>query len=824
MKTHLKLLFCLFLSFSLFSSCSTQKKATDKISAAAPDGKKKDKDKKKKKKKKYSDIITKDAITDEGLFTTHQVDGKYYFELPFDLLDEEILVVSRISGHVNGLNFGGAGMKSRPQQVIRWERLGNKILLRSVSYNSTATFEKPIYESLRKNNFEPVIMAFEVAAENDDSSAAVINVDPLFTKDVAMIGAISSRDRKRFEIGGLDAKRSLISGIKSFPDNVEVRHILTYKGKKLPDNQLTGTLSVEMNQSFIKLPEVPMQPRYADSRVGYFGVVQTDYGDGDLKADRKRFITRWRLEPKPEDAAAFAAGELVEPAKPIVYYVDPAMPEVWRPYIKQGIEDWQPAFEKAGFKNAIIAMDPPSKEEDPDWSPEDVRYSVIRYITTEIQNAQGPHVHDPRTGEILESDILWYHNIMKLLRNWYLTQSAAVDANARKVVFDRALMGELIRFVSAHEVGHTLGLPHNMGSSVAYPVDSLRSPTFTATHGTAPSIMDYARFNHIAQPGDGVTNLFPRVGEYDEWSIIYGYKPIPNANSAEAERPTLNKWIKERADDPAMRFGRQTRDPADPTAQTEDLGDDPIKSATYGTNNLKYMVPQLVSWMKEDGEDYSELEEVYNSVYGQLGKYLRHVATVVGGVYNYQKTADEEGVIYTPVEKSKQQAAMKYLNENIFQTPRWLLDNNILQRIESDGATQRMLRLQSSVLNRLLVPDRLNRMVESTALEGSNTYTITDLFGDLKDGIWKNGSADLYQRNLQRAFVDKMGEVLASKDNEVDQTDIRAVAFGTLSEVKQLVNSRTSGGAAISNYHYQDISNRIQQILDGKYELPKKGR
>ena len=819
MNLYFKLFCYFFLSISLFSSCATQKKATDKMASAIPGGKKKGKDKK----KKYSDVITKDAITDEGLFTVHKVDGKYYFELPNDIIDEEILVVSRISGHVNGLNFGGAGMKSRPQQVIRWEKMDNKVLLRSVSYNSTATFEDPIYKSLRENNFEPVIMAFDVEVMNDDSSAAVINVDPLFTKDITMIGALSSRDRKRFEIGGLDPKRSLISGIKSFPENVEVRHILTYKGKKLPDNQLTGTLSIEMNQSFVKLPEIPMQPRYADSRVGYFAIQQTDYGNGDLKAKTKRFITRWKLEPKPEDEAAFAAGELVEPAKQIIYYMDPAMPEVWRTYIKQGVEDWQPAFEKAGFKNAIIAKDPPTKEEDPDWSPEDVRYSVIRYITTEIQNAQGPHVHDPRTGEILESDILWYHNIMKLLRNWYLTQTAAVDPNARKVVFDRELMGELIRFVAAHEVGHTLGLPHNMGSSVAYPVDSLRSPTFTATHGTAPSIMDYARFNHIAQPGDGVTNLFPQIGEYDEWSIVYGYKPISNANSAEAERPILNQWIKEKADDPAMRFGRQTRDPADPTSQTEDLGDDPVKSATYGTNNLKLMIPQLVSWMKEDGEGYAELEEVYSSVYGQLGKYLRHVATTVGGVYDFQKTADEEGVIYTPVEKRKQAAAMKYLNDNIFKTPTWLLDKNILQRIESDGATERMLRLQSSVLNRLLVSDRLNRLVEATALEGNNTYTITDLFSDLKNGVWNNGASDLYQRNLQRAFVDKMGEVLATKDNAVDQTDIRAVAFGTLTEIKELVGSRTSGGAAISNYHYQDISNRIQQILDGKYEMPKKG-
>jgi hypothetical protein len=411
----------------------------------------------------------------------HKVDEKYYFEIPFDLMEKEILVVSRISGHVKGLNFGGAGMKSRPQQVIRWQKHDNKILLRSVSYSSTASEEDPVYQSVINNNFEPIIQTFKLEAYNKDSTGVVFNATPLFSTDIAMIGALSDSQRKRFGIRSLDKSRSMILHMKSFPENTEVRHVLTYSGTKLPDNVITNTLSIEMNQSFIKLPEDPWQPRYYDPRVGYFSVRKTNYSLDEQKAAQQRFITRWRLDPV--DMEAYKRGELVEPKKPIVYYVDPATPDKWKPYIKQGVEDWQKAFEKAGFKNAIIAKDPPSKEEDPDWSPEDVRYSVIRYITTDIQNAQGPHVHDPRTGEILESDILWYHNILNLLRNWYFIQTSAANPEAQKPKFDDALMGELVRFVSAHEVGHTLGLPHNMGSSVAYPVDSLRKAGFVQRMG-----------------------------------------------------------------------------------------------------------------------------------------------------------------------------------------------------------------------------------------------------------------------------------------------------------------------------------------------------
>ena len=772
--------------------------------------------------KAYKDVITDKAQSDSGAFTVHKVADKWFYEIPDSMLEREFIIVSRIARTAGGLGYGG---ESNSTNVVRFQRIGDKVYARHVSFGTVADTTKPIALAVRNSHFEPIIHAFDVAAYGADSSV-VIDIGPFYTTDVTMLGLPSSR-RTQYQVRRLDANRTFLNSIKSFPRNIETRVTLTYEAGQPPSGQSTGSISLEMNHSMLLLPENPMMPRLWDERVGYFGLSQVDYGREEQRAVTRRYIARWRLEPK--DTAAFLRGELVEPIKPIVYYIDPATPEKWRPFLKQGVDDWQVAFEAAGFKNAIIAKDPPTAEEDPEFSTEDARYSVIRYFASDVQNAYGPHVADPRTGEILESHIGWYHNVMNLLRNWYLIQTAAINPQARSVQFEDEVMGELIRFVSSHEVGHTLGLPHNMKASSAYPVDSLRSPTFTAQYATAPSIMDYARFNYVAQPGDGDVAMNPRIGPYDKYSIAWGYRPILDAHTPDAERPTLDAWIREHEGDPLYRFG----DPSgtDPGSQTEDLGDDAVKASDYGIANLKRIMPELVQYSYEPRSSYDQLEELYGQVIGQWNRYMGHVATTIGGIDWTRKSTDQAGPAYTAISRDRQKAAVAFLGDQALQTPEWLFEAGIVSRIGIQGSTERIKGAMTGTLNRLLDPQRMARLVELEAVaEGG--YPLTEFLADVRAEVWtelaERENPDVYRRAVQRAWIERMGWLMTNDLPPVPPqfaagqpprpsvvlSDIRPLVRRELEQVRRQLVAAARRGDIITQAHHADAVARIDLILN----------
>ena len=813
----MKKLFYLPILFTLVFSLGTNAQKKDST----------EKEKKPKKEKTYKEIITKDAITDDGLFKVHKVKDKYYYEIADSLLGRDMLMVTRIVKMATELPLNRHKMS---EQVLKWEKFDNNIFLKQASYSKFANDSLPISIAVSNSNFEPIISSFKIAVENKENNSHVIDVTSLYKSDIKIFGFPQS-SRKGYKITSLDSKLSFIESIRSFPLNIETKHIKTYKSS----NSRNGQISMVLNNSMILLPKEPMKRRYFDQRVGWFTSAQTDYGIDNQEAETVRYLDRWRLEIKDEDIDKFKNGELVEPKKPIVYYLDPATPEKWRKYLKDGIEDWNVAFEAAGFKNAVIVKYPPTKEEDPDWSPEDVRFSTVRYLASPSLNANGPHVSDPRSGEIIESDINWYHNVMKLLRNWYFVQTAAVNPDSRGVEFKNEVMGELIRFVSSHEFGHTIGLPHNMGSSSAYPVDSLRSATFTKKHGTSPSIMDYARFNYVAQPGDEGVALMPsqwntpNVGVYDIYSVKWGYKPILDV-SVEEEKSILKSWIMEKANDLKYRFGSAG---IDPSSQTEDLGDDAVKASEYGIANLKRIMPKLMKWTTKDGETYSELGYMYGQVLGQFGRYMGHVSNNIGGIYQYYKTSDQDGAVYTHVKKSRQQNCMNFLHSQLFETPKWMINKEILNKIEFAGITNRIRSTQSRTLNSLLDFGKMARLIENEAINGKNAYSLIEMMTDLRKGIfnevYKNKTIDVYRRNLQLAYLDRISYLMSNEQGstpswarnyvtsvKVSQSDIRTVAANQLIELRKDLKKHKNKSDKMTKMHLEMVQNKISSILIGK--------
>jgi hypothetical protein len=782
----------------------------------------------------YASVVTEDAETDEGLFLVHRVDEKLLFEIPNELLDRDLLLVSRIARVPADLagGFIAAGHKTG-EQVVRWERRGERVLLRKVSYRNFAEEEQAIHRSVVNNNFFPILAAFEIEAEGPpeasgegdegeeaETTSVVLDVTSFFEEDVPAISGLTQGLREAHKVKGLDKDRSFIEYARAFPENVDVRHVLTFNASEPPTDAGTRTLSLEMHQSMILLPQAPMRPRFADHRVGWFTVRRTNYGLDRQKSAEEEFLQRWRLEPS--DPEAYARGELVEPVEPIVWYLDPGTPEKWRPYVRQGVEDWQTAFEAAGFRNAVLAKDAPTPEEDPEWSGEDVRYSMVRWAASTTRNAMGPSVADPRSGEIIESDIVWYHNHMRSYRNRLLLETGAANPLARSLPVDDGLLGEALRQVIAHEVGHALGLPHNMIASSSYPTEALRDPEFAREMGVSASIMDYARQNYVAQPGDGLAgaDFIRQIGPYDRYAIEWGYRVIPDAATPEDEKPILDRWILAKADDPMYRFGN--RSTIDPRSQTEDLGDDPIASSGYGLANLKRVAPTLIDWTSVPGEDYADLEELYGELVGQYARYMGHVVTLIGGVQTDLKSPDQPGRVYTPVPADDQRRAMAFLAEHVLATPTWLLDPEILRRISHGGDVDGVLRVQTRIMNQLMDPGRLQRMTETEAQIGGEAYTPQELLRDISGAIGPDASTP-YARALQRAQVARLealvrGE-LSSRTTPIDleMSDVPALARQELLAIQEWARPLAESATDPTiRAHFLDIVERIQAFLEDR--------
>jgi hypothetical protein len=785
---------------------------TQKPDDAEPTSETKDGDREKKDGvKPYDDVITKDATTDPGLFFVHRVDSKVFYEIPTEQLSTDMLWVTQIGGTQAGFSIAGMPVQDR---VVRWELREESILLRDVKYAIRAEVDDPIKDAVERSSLKPIIRVFPVAAWGKDK-APVIDVTALFKSDVAEFSP-----KRQLDVSGVDEKRTFVEEIKSFPENIETKVLATYALSDREDNEpgerrrgrrdsSQSGVTVLLHHSMVKLPETLMKPRRFDERVGFITVRFEDYGtDVRHQVEDIRYITRWRLEKKDPNA------EVSEPVKPIVFYVDRDTPAKWKPWVKKGIEMWQPAFEAAGFKNAILGKYAPSRREDPDWDAEDARISCIRWLPSTTENAFGPHVNDPRTGEILEADVRMYHNVLKLVRDWYFVQASPNDKRAQKLPLPDDLVGELLAYVVAHEVGHSIGFPHNMKASSTYTVEQLRDPEFTKQNGTEASIMDYGRFNYVAQPGDGAA-LIPVVGPYDRFAVEWGYRQFDKDADEKAE---LEKIVKRQIDEPMLRYG-DANPQEDPSQQTEDLGSDPILATELGLKNIDRVASFLVTATCDKGEDYRLLENMYQRLHGQRNRELGHVANLVGGFVRTNLWFGDADRIYAPVDAAQQRNAIEFLNTHAFQVPKSLVAEDITLRLETNGVADRVLESQRSALTNLIDEDRIKRMAEQAQRAGDDgIYMPAEMLADVRRGIWDELDEqavriDLYRRNLQRAYVEHLSSLVRGASNG---SDLPALARSELTQLRdaigQLQNNELAD--AVTKAHLADMRARIEQSLD----------